>query len=127
MCWRHPNDQRLVFVPIKPSTSGEWLSIQSHTDLVGAVDASVLTKGCENTLLYDIVGNTKFRDDLFNTRCGWLAKGQQTATKELQKHREVREKVKEAVRTFSLDSEDDDAWESLANAHLTDLDDGRSL
>ena len=55
------------------------------------------------------MGNTKFRDDLFNTRCGWLAKGQQTATKELQKHREVREKVKEAVRTFSLDSEDDDA------------------
>ena len=93
----------------------------------GLLMPAYLTKGCENTLLYDIVGNTKFRDDLFNTRCGWLAKGQQTATKELQKHREVREKVKEAVRTFSLDSEDDDAWESLANAHLTDLDDGRSL
>jgi len=93
----------------------------------GLILPHYLTEGRESSMIYDIVGETKFRDDLFNTRCGWLNKGQDSATAELQKKREVREKVKEAVRTFSLDSEDDDAWESLANAHLSHLDDGDSF
>ena len=81
-----------------------------------------LQSGNESTMFYDIIGETKFRTDLFSHRCSWLKRTKDnSATKKLAKKEEVREKVKEAMRTFSVDGEDNDAWEALANAHLESI------
>ena len=72
-------------------------------------------------MFYDIIGETKFRTDLFSHRCSWLKRTKDNSAKKLAKKEEVREKVKEAMRTFSVDGEDNDAWEALANAHLESI------
>lgn len=87
---------------------------------------SYLRSGRESTMFHEVIGDTNFREELFGTRCAWIGSSGESATTRLQKKREVREKVKEAVRTFSMDSGDEDAWESLANAHLDGLSDDES-
>ena len=83
-----------------------------------------LCKGKENGMFYEILGDTNIRTEMFSSRCSWLETKtiQSThATDKLVHKREVRESVKEAIRT--TDESDSNMWEHLANAHLMGLDD----
>ena len=71
-----------------------------------------------NTLLWDIVGkDSKHRDALFEGDA-WFNETSD-ATSALTKRREVKEAIKTASQSSSLDSED--LWEAMMDAHLAGL------
>jgi hypothetical protein len=74
-------------------------------------------------VFYDIVGDSPHRPTLFGSRCSWLDDTiESTATEALEAKREVREKVQQLAQS-AVESNDEDFWENLANAHLDTLDD----
>ena len=73
-------------------------------------------------VFYEIVGDTPHRPTLFGSRCSWLDSDIQShATEALEAKRDVRKKVQDLAQT-ALESDDEDLWEHIANAHLDGLD-----
>lgn len=115
--------------PIRPDKGDATLL--KRIDCPGRADAPVwsslvlptyLRAGREDSMFFDIIGSGPTRDSLFGSRCSWLdISDSEVATQTLVKKREVRERVKEVVRTTSLPEDaGGDLWEHLANAHLFD-------
>jgi len=73
-------------------------------------------------VLYDIVGDSPHKPTLFGSRCSWLNLNvKAVATDALKAKNKVRKKVQTIAQT-SLESDDSDLWEQIANAHLDTLD-----
>ena len=81
---------------------------------------SYLRPAGKGTLLWEIVGkDSKHRDSLFKGDA-WF-KETTGATDALSKRREVKQAIKTASQSTTLDS--DDLWEAMMNAHLDDMED----
>ena len=81
-----------------------------------------LNKDSQRGMFYDIVGESPHRPTLFGSRCSWLDSAISTkATDALEAKRDVRVKVQKLAST-AVESNDEDFWEQIANAHLDTLD-----
>ena len=101
------NQSKSVEVNIKPNKQDTALlkSIGCLSKFLPIYSALVLPtylqSGNESTMFYDIIGETKFRTDLFSHRCSWLKRTKDnSATKKLAKKEEVKRKSKASRDVF---------------------------